>query len=135
MLRPVPLLEPTPVAAPEAPSPPTGGGQFASGKGPNTAWVTVTRGGETIYEGARYSGNMTAEEKALGFPRSSLATHTEARFLRDPPVPLQAGDNVNFQGVLAPCPYCKGVMNAAAQQLDISIDYSWADATWSTGGE
>ena len=46
------------------------------------------------------SGNMTEEEKALGFPLSTLATHTEARASK---TELQPGDVMNIQGDAVSC--------------------------------
>jgi len=72
------------------------GRSFSSGKPPHTADVVVTRNGQQVVRETLESGNMTAEEKALGFPRSSLATHTEARAVRQ--IPLQAGDEMVITG-------------------------------------
>ena len=63
------------------------GGSYGSGKPAHTAEVTVNRDSRTIVQQTLESGNMTAEEKALGFPQSSLATHTEARAVAQ--IPLQ----------------------------------------------
>jgi len=51
---------------------------FGSGRGPHHADYLVT-GPNGARMGSASSGGMTAAESALGFPRSSLATHTEAR--------------------------------------------------------
>ena len=108
-----------------------GGGGFSSGRGPHTAEVTVTRNGQQVVKQTVESGNMTAAEKALGFPRSSLATHTEARAVTK--IPLQAGDEMVIKGQYSPCPSCKGAMNTAASQSGARIIYTWPDGTWIAG--
>lgn len=74
---------------------------------------------------------MTAEERALGFPRSSLATHTEARAAR---IELKQGDVMIIEGQYAPCPSCKGAMNRAASASGAEIYYYWLDLAWKAGG-
>ena len=106
------------------------GGKFSSGKPPHQATVTVTRDGNTVFEDVFTSGSMTPEEAALGFPRSSLATHTENRAVRQ--VPLQPGDTMNIAGQYPPCPSCKGAMNKAAKESGASINYVWPDGSWTT---
>ena len=57
---------------------------FGSGKGRHTASATLYDSkGNVKTTGTWQSGNMTPSEKALGFPKSSLATHTEARITFD----------------------------------------------------
>ena len=64
--------------APNALSP-----SFGSGKGSHIAIVNVyDSSGNRISRDVLRSGNMTPAEKALGFPRSTLATHTEARAMK-----------------------------------------------------
>src|SRR5262249_48690156 len=67
-----------PAAAPTSPVP-NSPRRFRSSGQPHTAYITVERNGEIIYEETLHSGNMTEVEKALGFPNSTKATHTEAR--------------------------------------------------------
>ncbi|MEQ1933724.1 MAG: RHS repeat-associated core domain-containing protein, partial [Fimbriimonadaceae bacterium] len=69
------------------------------------------------------SGNMSAAEKALGFPRGSLASHTEARAVRGNS--LEAGQSMTITGQQAPCPSCKGAMNRAATESGATIKYQW----------
>jgi len=75
---------------------------------------------------------MTAEEKELGLPRSILASHTEARALRQ--IQLNRGQTMTITGQQEPCPTCKGLMNQAAQQTGPQIKYHWRQAgetkTW-----
>jgi hypothetical protein len=93
--------------------------------------ITVTRDGEVVNSGTLTSGNMTSEEAALGFPRSTLATHTEARAVKQ--FPLEEGDVMDIEGEYPPCPTCKGVMNSAARSQRASINYSWPGGTWRAG--
>jgi hypothetical protein len=106
-------------------------GTFASGKGAHTALVTVFRDGSVAAADTLVSGGMTAEEAALGFPRSSLATHTEARAVTL--IPLREGDTMIIQGQYPPCPTCKGAMNKAAAASGAEIHYIWGDNSWSAG--
>jgi hypothetical protein len=75
---------------------------------------------------------MTAVERALGFPRSSLATHTEARAARQ--IPLRKGDTMIIEGSYPPCPSCKGAMNQAARESGATIHYFWESFSWVAGG-
>lgn len=104
---------------------------FASGRPPHTADVTVTRNGETVVDETLRSGGMSPEERALGFPRSSLATHTEARAVRR--FPLRPGDSMTIRGRYPPCPSCKGAMNRAAREQGATILYEWPGGTWTAG--
>ncbi|HYD38559.1 MAG TPA: hypothetical protein VEA60_13165, partial [Allosphingosinicella sp.] len=69
------------------------------------------------------SGNMTVEEQALGFPRNTLASHTEARAVRN--TQLRPGDVMTITGQSPPCPSCKGAMNATATETGATIRYRW----------
>ncbi|MEJ5276037.1 MAG: polymorphic toxin-type HINT domain-containing protein [Thermogemmata sp.] len=71
------------------------------------------------------SGNMTPEEQALGFPRNTLASHTEARAIRN--IPLQRGETTIITGQRPPCPTCKGIMNQAARESGATIIYRWRE--------
>jgi hypothetical protein len=71
------------------------------------------------------SGNMTLEEQALGFPRNTLASHTEARAVRT--MPLEPGGSMTITGQNPPCPSCKGVMNQAATESGATIRYQWRE--------
>jgi len=92
----------------------------------------VYRDGHIALADTLTSGGMTAEEAALGFPRSSLATHTEARAAR---IPLQNGDTMFLEGRYPPCPSCKGAMNRAAASTGADIYYFWEDRVWTTEGQ
>jgi hypothetical protein len=71
------------------------------------------------------SGNQTPEEKALGFPKGMLASHTEARAVRN--ATLRPGDQMTITGQLPPCPACKGVMSQAARDNGAQIIYRWRE--------
>jgi hypothetical protein len=105
--------------------------RFASGLPPHEAEVTVTnRQGQTVTTKKLSSGGMTPDEAALGFPRSCLATHTEARAVRN--IPLTQGDTMVIRGKYPPCPPCKGAMSQAARSIGATIRYEWPGGTWKT---
>lgn len=105
---------------------PLGLAKFGTGKGTHTAEVIVHDvSGEQTIVCTLHSGNMTPEEKALGFPRSSLATHTEARAVKQ--IPLAPGDVMVINGQYPPCPSCKGKMNKAAASSGADIQYTWPE--------
>lgn len=86
--------------------------------------VTVQEASGAIVSRARIaSGNMTAAEKAMGFPKGQLASHTEARAVAN--TPLQSGQLMTITGQRAPCPSCKGAMNRTANQTGATIKYQW----------
>jgi hypothetical protein len=74
------------------------------------------------------SGRMTADEAALGFPQSTLATHTERRAIAN--YNLQGNETMTIVGTLPPCPSCKGAMNRAAQSTGATIEYAWPGGLW-----
>ncbi len=90
---------------------------------PHSATVTVKRAGTEVFRADLTSGNMTAPEAALGYPRNSLATHTEARAVRNPD--LRPGDVMTIQGQYDPCTSCRTAMLTAARWLGITINYVW----------
>lgn len=71
------------------------------------------------------SGGMTVEERALGFPKSSLATHTEARITKN--VPLSQGQRLDIIGQYPPCSSCKGKMRSATNGTGGIVSYTWMD--------
>lgn len=79
--------------------------------------------GDIIHHERVVSGNMTPAEKALGFPQGSLASHTEARAVRNNS--LEAGQSMTITGQNPPCPSCKGAMNRAAAESGATIKYQW----------
>lgn len=77
------------------------------------------------------SGSQTPEEKALGFPNNTQASHTESRSARmsggSPTVhisgdryanlaPVDPGDTVTIHGTKPPCTQCQGSMRRAAEE-------------------
>jgi RHS repeat-associated protein len=104
--------------------------RWGSGKGPHTMESTVTREGEVISQSTSTSGNMTAEEAALGFPKSTLATHTELREAVKLTPTLKPGDAVKFKGQYKPCTSCKGAMNTAARKTGAKFEYEWDGNKW-----
>lgn len=77
---------------------------------------------------------MTPEEKALGFPRSTLATHTENRAMRDLMPDLKSGDTVRIKGEYPACPSCKGAMNRLHEKTGTRIIYvAPATKPWEAG--
>ena len=103
------------------------GKSFGSGKGTHHATVKVTDGqGNQIGPTRNFqSGNMTPEEKQLGFPKNSLATHTEARATRN--VPLTQGQTMTIDGEYPPCNSCKGKMRAKAESTGGKVTYNWEE--------
>lgn len=79
--------------------------------------------GKVIRHERIVSGNMTPEEKALGFPLNTLASHTEARAVRN--IPLKEGQMMIITGQKPPCPSCKGAMNRTARETGATIRYQW----------
>ena len=109
---------------------------FSSGKPPHTADVTIydNNNRDLKYVGTISSGNMTNEERALGFPKASLATHTENRAARRPE--FGPGDTMVIEGKYPPCSSCKGAMNRAVNNNPGSrIIYTWEGQSWEAGKE
>jgi RHS repeat-associated protein len=79
--------------------------------------------GKVISHERVVSGNMTVEEKALGFPKNTLASHTEARAVTQ--TPLKEGQTMTITGQRPPCPSCKGYMNRAMKETGADIRYQW----------
>ncbi|WKJ92598.1 RHS repeat-associated core domain-containing protein [Methylomonas montana] len=93
--------------------------------------------GDVISHERIVSGNMTPTEKALGFPKNTLASHTEARAVTN--TALKQGDTMTITGQRPPCPSCKGYMNRAAEETGATIRYQWRDngqtQRWTAGGD
>ncbi len=90
--------------------------------------------GKLIRHERLISGNMTPAEKAMGFPKGQLASHTEARAVTR--IPLQSSQSMIITGQRPPCPSCKGYMNRAAQNSGAKIRYRWREGgitnNWTT---
>jgi RHS repeat-associated protein len=98
---------------------------FSSGKPPHKALVRVFDQNQNIVHIEQLqSGNMTADEKALGFPKASLATHTESRAVRH--IPLAPGHRMEILGQYPPCSSCQGAMRKASRSGNL-IEYVWKD--------
>ena len=114
---------------------------FGSGKGTNTANATLfDSDGNIKAQGIWQSVNMTPEEKALGFPQSSLATHTEARITRELDQIASPGDKLVIDGQYPPCTSCRGKMNKFKLNTGSDVVYTWPDAkgeknVWSAAGK
>ena len=101
---------------------------FSSGKGTHTANATLfDNNGNIKSQGVWQSGNMTPSEAALGFPKSTLATHTEARITVDLKNLAQPGDKLVINGQYPPCNSCKGKMNKFAKDTGAKVSYHWDD--------
>ncbi|PPK88770.1 RHS repeat-associated protein [Neolewinella xylanilytica] len=98
---------------------------FGSGKGQHSASVTVFDQSDNIlHQEDLVSGNMTPEEKALGFPQSTLATHTENRAVRN--IPLEPGHRMEIIGQYPPCNSCQGAMRRASSG-GRTVEYLWVE--------
>lgn len=92
----------------------------------HNANITVRDADGKIIQRTRIvSGNMTPEEKALKFRKDTLASHTEARAVRQ--VRLQKGESMTITGQKRPCNHCKGAMNRAVAKTGASIKYQWRE--------
>ena len=91
---------------------------------PHTATgIAADAKGEVTWRSGLTSSDMTPEEQALGFPKSSLATHTEARAVRQ--APLTRGGTLLIIGQYDPCTSCQAAMRAAAARSGCTITYMW----------
>jgi hypothetical protein len=81
--------------------------------------------GDVVVHQRFVSGNMTPEEQALGFPKNTLASHTEARAVQN--VRLKQGDHMTITGQNSPCKLCRGVMRRAAAKSGATIEYRWRE--------
>ncbi len=90
---------------------------------PHSATAILTREGGEVSRQPLESGRMTPEERALGFPRNMLATHTEARAVRQ--TDLRPGDVLEIRGQYDPCTSCQRTMRAAATGSGATVRYWW----------
>ncbi len=92
----------------------------------HNANVTIRDSSGSIISHERViSGNMTPIEKLLGFPKNTLASHTEARAVRNST--LEPGQTMTITGQRPPCPSCKDAMNNAAENSGATIKYQWRE--------
>ena len=100
-------------------------GLFGSGKGTHEAQVRVFDSNQQLVHNEPFrSGNMTPAENSLGFPRNTLATHTEARAVSG--IPLSPGQRMEIAGQYPPCSSCQGRMRHASSNGNL-IEYTWVD--------
>ena len=72
---------------------------------------------------------MTADEAALGFPRSANATHTESRAVRW--IPLNEGDTMKIFGTYELGKASQALMNRAVSASGgATIIYYWPKGTF-----
>lgn len=93
---------------------------------PHSAIAILRRDGQTLPPQKINSGGidrMTLEERALGFPASMNATHTEARAVKQ--ISLRRGDFLEIRGQYDPCKECVKAMREAATQKGATIRYWW----------
>ncbi|SDJ51447.1 Pput_2613-like deaminase [Paraburkholderia steynii] len=93
---------------------------------PHIATAIQRRAGRELTRMKLQSGgvaNLPAGEKALKWPLSSLATHTERWALRN--IPLQPGDVLDIIGQYDPCGSCIRAMEEAAERTGATIKYWW----------
>jgi len=81
--------------------------------------------GDIVSHGRMISGNMTPEERALGYPKGPNASHTEPRGLKS--LNLTPRDIITITGQLEPCPTCKGYMNKCSIDSNVRIIYRWRE--------
>jgi hypothetical protein len=84
---------------------------------------SINKKGEILWSGKFVSGNATPAEKELGWPQSSLVTHTERRATDQ--VPLESGGRLYITGQYDPCTTCQGAMRAKAEESGTTIIYWW----------
>ena len=98
----------------------------SSGKPPHNATGTLSNDstGEVSQSKPYRSGNMTEEEKALGFPRNVQATHTEARAAKE--MAPGHGQTLTIEGEYPPCKSCQGKMRKASASGGTVI-YKWIE--------
>ncbi|MEU8747932.1 RHS repeat-associated core domain-containing protein [Streptomyces parvulus] len=116
-----------------------------------THWAEVevrNSKGELLNAFTIRSGSQTPEEKALGFPLNSAASHTEARVTRMAGAtykvrigndryanltPVNRGDTVAIYGTNPACNGCQASMRSAAQETGSTFLYITPDGkTWSS---
>jgi hypothetical protein len=87
------------------------------------------RGGKVRWREELKSGGMQPAERELGYPKSSLATHTEIRSLNQ--APLGKGGELQINGQYDPCGACIKAMVEASETTGATIRYSWPGGDFS----
>lgn len=116
--------QPMPMGLPNVPA--------SSGRQPHRTSSILIREGQVAQRIEAVSGEMTAAQKAMGYPKGQLASHTEPKTLAR--TNLQPGDILVIKGTKAPCPSCRGYMNRAAAEFKATVHYVWGNEYWSTAG-
>jgi RHS repeat-associated protein len=99
-------------------------------RAPHSATLTMYDAqGNFVARADLKSGNMTAAERAKGYPQGPLDSHTEAR-ATVMPVTKQAGAFIVLEGVYPPCSPCKGKMREHAEQHKVTWVYRWSGKVW-----
>lgn len=109
---------------------------------PHNASATVYGPGGQVTSPTTYwtSGGMTPEQQALGYPTSSLSTHTEQQAIRYSGIQdaMGPGSTLHIQGQYPPCGPCQAGMTTFAAQSGGHVQYSYPDPatgdprTWSS---
>ena len=103
----------------------------AASTSPHKTDSILIRDGKVVQRVEATSGGMTPEQKAMGFPKGMLDSHTEPKTLRA--MNLEPGDTLVIKGTNSPCPSCRGAMNSAAREFKASIYYVWGEQYWTAG--
>lgn len=90
--------------------------------------VATDATGREVWRGREISGNMTPAEKDLGYPKNSLATHTEVRLVNNAQLPR--GGTLKITAQYDPCDNCQRVMREAAKRTGCTISYWWQGGTF-----
>lgn len=98
------------------------------GRPPHTAQVTIfDPNGKITFERTLNSGQMTPAQKAMGYPKGPLDSHTEVKATRLPQVP---GGFMVIEGSYRPCNNCRHHMANTARQQNVTIVYTWQGRAW-----
>lgn len=73
------------------------------------------------------SGGMTAEQHTLGYPTSTLSSHTEQQIIRNDEIQeaMGPGNVLRINGQYPPCPSCQAGMTTFAAQTGGTVEYSY----------
>ncbi|MDQ0617407.1 hypothetical protein [Arthrobacter globiformis] len=92
-----------------------------------TVKVTDSQGKVTWHPKPFRSGEMTSEQKKLGYPKAQESTHTEIKAIAE--APLNAGDTLWISGQYDPCDPCQKAMIRASEG-GRTVDYWWQWGTF-----
>jgi hypothetical protein len=98
---------------------------------PHEATARVTDGqGNVTWPGPKApfrSGEMTPEQKKLGYPKAGQATHTEIKAINE--APLEVGYTLRITGQYNPCDPCQKAMIRASEG-GRTVEYWWQGGTF-----